>query len=84
MWLNERSFFMISCLYDTHLNQLAVTTRKESKDTDESKILTVGSTTSSLQKVQENNRDIGLFVFGDISVREEGQFRLRFDLFEYM
>lgn len=55
-WLNTRSFFMISSLYDPHLNQLAVATRKESQDIAESESMTVGSTTSSLQKVQENNR----------------------------
>lgn len=97
-WLNERSFFMISTLYDPHLNQLAATTCQRAKNISESDPMIVGATTSSLQKIQENNRgmwacvtkkctnisDVGLFVFGDISVKEEGQFRLRFDLFEYM
>ncbi|KAI8972278.1 velvet factor-domain-containing protein [Pilobolus umbonatus] len=42
-----------------------------------------GQTSSSMYKLKDiNNQDGGFFVFGDISVRSEGQFRLKFSLFE--
>ncbi|EEQ33565.1 conserved hypothetical protein [Microsporum canis CBS 113480] len=42
-----------------------------------------GTLVSSLHRLKDhNNRDGGFFVFGDLSVRVEGQFRLMFDLFE--
>ncbi|CAG8614090.1 685_t:CDS:2 [Paraglomus occultum] len=42
-----------------------------------------GTVVSSLHKLKDiDNQDGGFFVFGDISVRIEGRFRLRFSLFE--
>ncbi|KAI8142609.1 velvet factor [Fennellomyces sp. T-0311] len=42
-----------------------------------------GQTVSSMYKLKDyDNNDGGFFVFGDLSVRIEGQFRLRFTLFE--
>lgn len=61
MWLNERSFFIMSCLYDAHTDQLAVSSQKKAQDNTVGESLTVGSMTSSLQKVQENNRGM---IFG--------------------
>lgn len=43
----------------------------------------VGSTVSSLfQLKNKDSRDIGVFVFPDLSVRVEGEYKLRFDLYE--
>ncbi|CAG8802206.1 18997_t:CDS:2, partial [Racocetra persica] len=42
-----------------------------------------GTIVSSLHKLKDiDNSDGGFFVFGDISVRIEGRYRLRFSLFE--
>ncbi|CAG8528944.1 8816_t:CDS:2 [Acaulospora morrowiae] len=42
-----------------------------------------GTVVSSLHKLKDiDNTDGGFFVFGDISVRVEGRYRLRFSLFE--
>ncbi|CAG8552209.1 2818_t:CDS:2 [Paraglomus brasilianum] len=42
-----------------------------------------GTVVSSLHKLKDiDNQDGGFFVFGDISVRVEGRYRLRFSLFE--
>lgn len=42
-----------------------------------------GTVVSSLHKLKDiDNNDGGFFVFGDISVRAEGRYRLRFSLFE--
>ncbi|KAF7722630.1 hypothetical protein EC973_002902 [Apophysomyces ossiformis] len=42
-----------------------------------------GQTVSSMYKLKDiDNRDGGFFVFGDVSVKLEGQFRLKFCLFE--
>ncbi|ORX90014.1 hypothetical protein K493DRAFT_231780 [Basidiobolus meristosporus CBS 931.73] len=42
-----------------------------------------GTLVSSLYKLKDvDNSDGGFFVFSDISVRVEGQFRLKFSLFE--
>ncbi|KAI8878287.1 hypothetical protein K501DRAFT_196217 [Backusella circina FSU 941] len=42
-----------------------------------------GQTASSMYKLKDiNNHDGGFFVFGDLSVKLEGQFKLRFSLFE--
>ncbi|CAB4383316.1 uncharacterized protein OCT59_009568 [Rhizophagus irregularis] len=42
-----------------------------------------GTVVSSLHKLKDiDNKDGGFFVFGDISVRVEGRYRLRFSLFE--
>lgn len=42
-----------------------------------------GSLVSSLHRLKDvDNRDGGFFVFGDISVRVQGQFRLHFSLFD--
>ncbi|CAI2167200.1 18031_t:CDS:2, partial [Funneliformis geosporum] len=42
-----------------------------------------GTVVSSLHKLKDiDNNDGGFFVFGDISVRVEGRYRLRFSLFE--
>jgi hypothetical protein len=43
-----------------------------------------GVLVSSLHRLKSiENKDGGFFVFGDISVKEHGQFRLRFTLFEF-
>ena len=43
----------------------------------------VGTFVSSLHKLKDSdNTDGGFFVFGDLSIRKEGRFRLQFDLFE--
>ncbi|CAG8576531.1 7638_t:CDS:2 [Diversispora eburnea] len=50
--------------------------------TNSSKYL-AGTVVSSLHKLKDiDNTDGGFFVFGDISVRIEGRYRLRFSLFE--
>jgi len=42
-----------------------------------------GLLTSSLHRLKDtDNKDGGFFVFGDISVRRQGRFRLKFSLFE--
>lgn len=44
---------------------------------------TLGSTVSSLfQLKDEDKSDAGFFVFPDLSVRVEGDFRLKLDLYE--
>ncbi|CDH60429.1 developmental regulator [Lichtheimia corymbifera JMRC:FSU:9682] len=43
----------------------------------------VGTTVSSLYRLRDiDNRDAGFFIFGDLAVIKEGQFRLHFSLFE--
>lgn len=43
-----------------------------------------GTLTSSLHRLKDQNKDdVGLFVFGDISVRVLGTFRLHFSMWEY-
>ncbi|KAI9498040.1 velvet factor [Zychaea mexicana] len=43
----------------------------------------VGTTVSSLHRLRDtNNTDGGFFVFGDLSVRKEGNYKLHFSLFE--
>lgn len=43
-----------------------------------------GTVITSLQLLKEKERiESGLFVFGDISVREQGSFRLHFEMWEY-
>lgn len=43
-----------------------------------------GALMSSLQRLKDqNNVEVGLFVFGDISVRVLGSFRLHFSMWEY-
>jgi hypothetical protein len=43
-----------------------------------------GSLVSSLHRLKDtNNKDGGFFIFGDISVKVTGEFRLRFSLFEF-
>ena len=45
----------------------------------------VGSLVSSLHRLKDvDNQDGGFFVFGDISVKIEGSFRLKFTLFEIL
>ena len=45
----------------------------------------VGSLVSSLHRLKDSdNNDGGFFVFGDISVKIEGGFRLKFTLFEIL
>ncbi|KAG0173976.1 hypothetical protein DFQ30_006455 [Apophysomyces sp. BC1015] len=42
-----------------------------------------GQTVSSMYKLKDiDNHDGGFFVFGDLSVKVEGQYRLKFSLFE--
>ncbi|KAI9498224.1 velvet factor [Zychaea mexicana] len=42
-----------------------------------------GQMVSSMHKLKDyDNNDGGFFVFGDLSIRMEGQFRLQFTLFE--
>ena len=43
-----------------------------------------GSMVSSLHRLKDiDNKDGAFFVFGDISVKQKGKFRLRFSLFDY-
>jgi hypothetical protein len=43
-----------------------------------------GSMVSSLHRLKDvDNKDGAFFVFGDISVKQKGRFRLRFSLFDY-
>ncbi|KAI7886277.1 hypothetical protein K492DRAFT_177807 [Lichtheimia hyalospora FSU 10163] len=43
----------------------------------------VGTTVSSLYRLRDiDNMDAGFFIFGDLAVLKEGQFRLHFSLFE--
>ncbi|KAH8730934.1 velvet factor, partial [Phaeosphaeriaceae sp. PMI808] len=43
-----------------------------------------GSLVSSLHRLKDvSNKDGGFFIFGDISVRVQGTFRLRFSLYEF-
>lgn len=43
-----------------------------------------GSMVSSLHRLKDiDNKDGAFFVFGDISVKVRGRFRLRFSLFDY-
>lgn len=42
-----------------------------------------GTTVSSLYRLRDvDNSDGGFFVFGDLAVKQEGKFKLRFSLFE--
>ncbi|ORE03697.1 hypothetical protein BCV72DRAFT_232708 [Rhizopus microsporus var. microsporus] len=42
-----------------------------------------GQTSSSMYKLKDiNNQDGGFFIFGDLSVKVEGQFRLKFSMFK--
>lgn len=47
MWLAERYFFMVSSLYEPHVDSFVQTATENP---------TVGSNVSSIQKVLENNR----------------------------
>ncbi|CED85626.1 Velvet factor [Phaffia rhodozyma] len=45
----------------------------------------IGSTVSSLYQLQiQLQKDVGVFVFPDLSVRQEGEYRVRFDLYEIL
>ncbi|KAF2215389.1 hypothetical protein CERZMDRAFT_94801 [Cercospora zeae-maydis SCOH1-5] len=45
--------------------------------------LLIGQTVSSLHRLKDiNNKDGGFFVFGDISAKKLGQYKLRFSLFD--
>lgn len=53
------------------------------QDADLCKKALLGTTTSSLHKLKDNHgHEGGFFVFGDLSVKNEGIFKLHFDLYE--
>ncbi|CAK4019961.1 Hypothetical predicted protein [Lecanosticta acicola] len=71
-WLvSPRTFMMVTLINS-----------KEPEDTSVGKYL-IGQTVSSLHRLKDiTNKDGGFFVFGDISARKLGTYRLRFSLFD--
>ncbi|KAK9482550.1 velvet factor-domain-containing protein [Lipomyces starkeyi] len=75
-WLRSPCFFMCANLYDPAHN---VPIRLPPSET-----LTGGLISQLHCVIDESHRENGYFVFGDLSVKVKGQFRLRFSLFEIM
>ncbi|KAJ6259780.1 hypothetical protein Dda_5421 [Drechslerella dactyloides] len=77
-YLQSPYYFMCTNLYP------ASETPKESSGASSSyNQALAGTLVSSLHRLKDiDNTDGGFFVFGDLSVKVEGQFRLRFSLFE--
>ena len=74
-WLQCPYFFMTCCLLDKDGNK--------KKDVTLSPSLLLGSNSSSLHKLKDtDNTDGGFFVFGDLSIKQEGEYRLKFTLFK--
>ncbi|EFR03838.1 hypothetical protein MGYG_06837 [Nannizzia gypsea CBS 118893] len=74
--------FLQSPYYFMCCSLFSVSDDEESSPIVPAGVLT-GTLVSSLHRLKDiNNKDGGFFVFGDLSVRVEGEFRLMFDLFE--
>ena len=71
-WLvSPRTFMMVTLL-----------PAKDDQEQAPGKLL-IGQTVSSLHRLKDiNNKDGGFFVFGDISAKRTGQYKLRFSLFD--
>ncbi|KAF6221433.1 hypothetical protein HO133_002289 [Letharia lupina] len=84
-YLQSPYFFMCCNLCDANLDrpgQLAAAHQGEDIDTATQSAL-AGTLVSSLHRLKDvDNTDGGFFVFPDLSVKIEGDFRLRFSLFE--
>ncbi|KAK9459102.1 velvet factor, partial [Lipomyces oligophaga] len=75
-WLQSPFFFMCANLYDPDHDQPIPRLPSETL---------VGTLVSSLHRVRDrNDHEGGYFVFGDISVKLEGRYRLQFSLFEML
>ncbi|KAK9333543.1 velvet factor, partial [Lipomyces starkeyi] len=75
-WLQSPFFFMCANLYDPVVD--TPITRPPSETL-------AGTLVSSLHRVRDgNDREGGYFVFGDLSIKLEGKFRLQFNLFEML
>ncbi|KAK9457234.1 velvet factor-domain-containing protein [Dipodascopsis uninucleata] len=75
-WLSSPFFFMCATLWDE--NGHGPVQRPPSETL-------AGTLVSSLHRVRDGeDREGGFFVFGDLSVRLEGRFRLQFSLFEML
>ncbi|MCJ1472130.1 hypothetical protein MMC13_000777 [Lambiella insularis] len=73
-YLQSPYFFMCCSLWDLEENKHV--------QQDSSAVL-AGTVVSSLHRLKDiDNTDGGFFVFGDLSVKVEGEYRLRFSLFE--
>ncbi|KAG2181264.1 hypothetical protein INT43_008847, partial [Umbelopsis isabellina] len=73
-WLQDSTYFMCANLMHP---------------TDDNRVYTphhpalLGQVSSTLHKLKDvNNQDGGFFVFGDLSIKAEGQFRFKFTLFK--
>ncbi|EME45472.1 hypothetical protein DOTSEDRAFT_71253 [Dothistroma septosporum NZE10] len=75
-WLvSPRTFMMVTLVDDKD-------SKHETRNESPGKLL-IGQTVSSLHRLKDvTNKDGGFFVFGDISARRLGSFRLRFSLFD--
>ncbi|KAL2050025.1 hypothetical protein ABVK25_009752 [Lepraria finkii] len=84
-YLQSPYLFMCCALCDANLErpgQLAAALQGDDVDTPTQSAL-VGTLVSSLHRLKDvDNTDGGFFVFPDLSVKIEGQFRLRFSLFD--
>ncbi|KAK9366320.1 velvet factor, partial [Lipomyces kononenkoae] len=75
-WLQSPFFFMCANLYDAANDTPIARPPSETL---------AGTLVSSLHRVRDSNdREGGYFVFGDLSIKLEGQFRLQFNLFEML
>ncbi|KAK9373162.1 velvet factor-domain-containing protein [Lipomyces chichibuensis] len=75
-WLQSPFFFMCANLYDPVVD--TPITRPPSETL-------AGTLVSSLHRVRDGkDREGGYFVFGDLSIKLEGKFRLQFNLFEML
>lgn len=86
-YLQSPYFFMCCNLCDANLDrpgQISAGLQGDDVDTATQSAL-AGTLVSSLHRLKDvDNTDGGFFVFPDLSVKIEGQFRLRFSLFEMM
>ncbi|KAK9235837.1 velvet factor, partial [Lipomyces kononenkoae] len=75
-WLQSPFFFMCANLYDPVVDTPIARPPSETL---------AGTLVSSLHRVRDSNdREGGYFVFGDLSIKLEGRFRLQFNLFEML
>ncbi|KAK9432105.1 velvet factor, partial [Lipomyces doorenjongii] len=75
-WLQSPFFFMCANLYDPVVDTPIARPPSETL---------AGTLVSSLHRVRDgNDREGGYFVFGDLSIKLEGKFRLQFNLFEML
>ncbi|KAI5808088.1 velvet factor-domain-containing protein [Peziza echinospora] len=74
-YLQSPYYFMCTNLYSIHDTPSAIPPHQA----------LAGTLVSSLHRLKDiDNSDGGFFVFGDLSVKIEGEFRLRFSLFEML